>query len=248
MTHEPEPKLLDAPVYSAVVSIAADPAAVGLEGTAATEFPGPTPMVVTRVPTRMPTPAPTPTPTPIPARPVPTLTPVHTLTGHTAGVWDVQYAPDGRTLLLTASDDNTARVWNTVDGQEIAVLEGHTDKVWHANFAPDANHIATAGLDGTARLWQLVLFRGAPAGEAIQTGELAHDGPVYDARFSPDGMRVVTAGGDNVARIWDVTSDKVIDLKGHTAAVITAQFSPDGAAGGHGQRRQDGAPLGCRKR
>jgi WD40 repeat protein len=35
--------------------------------------------------------------------------------------------PDGR--VVTASADNTARLWDAVAGTEAAVLKGHTDKV-----------------------------------------------------------------------------------------------------------------------
>jgi WD40 repeat protein len=46
------------------------------------------------------------------------------LSGHSAQVNRVIYAPDGRTI-VTASDDKTIRFWNTETGRERAVLRGH---------------------------------------------------------------------------------------------------------------------------
>jgi WD40 repeat protein len=55
--------------------------------------------------------------------------------------------------ILTASEDNTARLWDR-DGKPLAALQGHTDTVWNAVFAPDGGHILTASADETARLWE----------------------------------------------------------------------------------------------
>jgi WD40 repeat protein len=63
------------------------------------------------------------------------------------------FAPDsGR--ILTASFDNTARLWDH-DGKPLAVLEGHTDNITSAVFAPDGGRILTASWDNTARLWEV---------------------------------------------------------------------------------------------
>src|SRR5207248_6349041 len=47
--------------------------------------------------------------------------------------------------------------------------------------------------------------------------------------FSPDGTRVVTASKDKTARVWDaLTGRNITELNGHTDAVTSAAFSPDG--------------------
>ena len=63
------------------------------------------------------------------------------------------FAPDG-SRILTASYDNTARLWDR-DGKPLATLKGHTDMVTSAVFAPDGGRILTASDDNTARLWDL---------------------------------------------------------------------------------------------
>ncbi len=69
-----------------------------------------------------------------------------------------------------------------------------------ASFSPDGKRIVTAGVDGTARVWD------AASGKEI--GELrGHQGPLRSAAFSPNGRRIVTGSEDNTARIWDAFPD-----------------------------------------
>ena len=75
-----------------------------------------------------------------------------TLQGHTAWVYSAQFSPDGQRI-VTASLDNTARIWETQTGKLLATLQGHTDRVETAQFSPDGQRIVTASWDKTARIW-----------------------------------------------------------------------------------------------
>jgi WD40 repeat protein len=65
------------------------------------------------------------------------------------------FSPDG-TRVVTASEDNTARVWNAASGQLLAKLEGHAAAVYSALFSPDGARVVTASDDNTARVWRIV--------------------------------------------------------------------------------------------
>src|ERR1700722_12431432 len=65
------------------------------------------------------------------------------LTGHTGAVNSVAFSPDGGRL-STASEDKTARVWNTVTGELLYTLAGHEDAVFAAPLSPAGSKIATA--------------------------------------------------------------------------------------------------------
>jgi len=86
-------------------------------------------------------------------------------------------SPDGQRI-VTASDDHTARIWDSADGRLLTTLRGHTDVIYEASFSPDGQHIVTASLDRSARLWN------AADGHllAILVG---HTGPVCELNSLP---------------------------------------------------------------
>jgi conflict system STAND superfamily ATPase/WD40 domain-containing protein len=141
--------------------------------------------------------------------------------GHARPVRTIAFSPDGKRV-VTASRDNTARLWDAESGKDIAELKGHTSSVWSAAFSPDGTRVVTASEDGTARLWD------AEGGKetAVLKG---HMDRVLSAAFSPDGKRVVTASEDGTARLWDAGSGTAVAvLKGRAHGVNSAAFSPDG--------------------
>ena len=66
--------------------------------------------------------------------------------GHTRPVTSAVYSPDGKSI-VTASDDQTARIWDAATGQElegVSPLSGHTRTVTSAAYSPDGKFIVTA--------------------------------------------------------------------------------------------------------
>jgi WD40 repeat protein len=144
------------------------------------------------------------------------------LVGHTSDLTVAAFSPDG-TRVVTASDDNTARLWDANTGATLATLLGHTNEVNSAAFSSDGTRVVTASRDGTARVWD------AKTGALITTLS-GHNSGVQNASFSPDGSRIVTASLDNTARLWDATTGALLaTLSGHTSFVWSASFSPDGS-------------------
>jgi len=136
-------------------------------------------------------------------------------------VYSANFNPSGDRI-VTADDDNVARVWDLASGKVLFELKGHKLPVFFAAYSTDGSHIVTASEDGSAGIWD------AESGKNILIIP-AHKGPVYSAVFSPDGSRILTAGDDTTAAIWDVNTGKeLVRLTGHTKPVRFANFSPDG--------------------
>jgi tetratricopeptide (TPR) repeat protein len=119
---------------------------------------------------------------------------------HHGVVGYAEFSPDGLRV-VTASFDQTARVWDVRTGRPISLPMRHHGSLRHAGFSPDGRHVVTASDDQTARIWD------ATTGQPV-TPLLRHQGVVSDARFSPDGSRVVTAGSDGMARVWEFVAPR----------------------------------------
>jgi WD40 repeat protein/DNA-binding SARP family transcriptional activator len=108
-----------------------------------------------------------------------------------ASVHRMAWSPDGRWLASGNADGvPTARVWDARTGQPWDTLHGHSGFVFDVAWSPDSGRLATAGHDGTARVWEI--------GEdgAVETLRLRSEGlrnAVYGVAFSPDGTRLLTS-------------------------------------------------------
>ena len=141
--------------------------------------------------------------------------------GHYAGLTSSVFSQDGR-MILTASEDHTARLWETTTGKEIRRFQGHDAPVASAVFSSDGKRVLTASYDHTARLWDIAI------GKEIRRFQ-GHDRRVASTVFSSDDKRILTASGDKTARLWDTATGKEIRrFQGHEARVNFAVFSPDG--------------------
>jgi WD40 repeat protein len=89
-------------------------------------------------------------------------------------------------------------------------------------YSPDGKCFATAGEDGTVKVWDARRLK--PVAELK-----GHTAWVKTLHFSPDGKVLATGSGDNTVRIWDTrTWRESAVITGHDTPVIAVRFSPDG--------------------
>ncbi|WP_179468207.1 nSTAND1 domain-containing NTPase [Mycolicibacterium vinylchloridicum] len=91
-------------------------------------------------------------------------------------------------------------------------------------FSPDGHSLATAGADGSVRVWD------SASGRSVADPFVGHTGFVFGVAFSPDGRRLASAGADGSVRVWDSASGRSVadPFVGHTGFVFGVAFSPDG--------------------
>ena len=70
-------------------------------------------------------------------------------------------------------------------------------------FSPDGERLASAGGDGTVKVWN------SRTGEVVQTLD-ANTDFVYSVAFHPDGKHLAAAGADRKVRVWDLTTGKAV--------------------------------------
>jgi WD40 repeat protein/transcriptional regulator with XRE-family HTH domain len=112
--------------------------------------------------------------------------------------------------------------------QQNGILPADESAVWAVAFSPNGKLLATAGLDGTVRLWDPL------TGQAVGVPLRAPGarGAVFTVAFSPSGRLLATAGADGRVRLWNPATGRSVGRPIHattaSGGVYGVAFSPDG--------------------
>jgi WD40 domain-containing protein len=104
---------------------------------------------------------------------------------HEGTVKAARFSPDGWRI-VTASGDNTVRVWDAESGKSVGEPMRHEDTVWAASFSPDGRRIVTASQDKTARVRYIAVDLETPLPKWVP--ELAE--ALGEQRFNEEGLLV----------------------------------------------------------
>jgi len=149
------------------------------------------------------------------------------LPGAEAGLWSLDFSPDGRWLAAGAAD-GAVLVWES-DGPPVEprrlINEGRPAKeVYAVRFSPDSRRLAAARSDNSVELWDVAA--GKTAGPML---EGATD-QLRSVAWSPNSDIVAAAGMDRKVRLWDANTGAAVEtpLTGHLEGVMSLDWSPNG--------------------
>ncbi|HEY3887017.1 MAG TPA: hypothetical protein VGL73_00480 [Caulobacteraceae bacterium] len=121
--------------------------------------------------------------------------------------WSAVFDASGQ-LILTASENHTATIWDAATGKLRWTLAGHAKALNWAGFSHRGDKAVTVSDDATARLWDVA--SGKPIG-----GPLVNDpaGMVQMAAFSPDDAELVTSTSTGRLYYWRVADGKLLGIR-----------------------------------
>jgi len=153
--------------------------------------------------------------------------------GHTGFVTGVIHIP-GRPQIVTCSDDDSLRVWDSQSGKQVGNDWSDGGMVIAMALSPDGKKIASGSRDGAVRLWD------------IDTGKViakwtGHTSYVTSVCWNRE-RQVVSGCHNGTARVWDVETGKTILGPIETGlTLVRVVHSPDEtmiATGGYSEEKE----------
>ncbi|KAM4859260.1 WD repeat, SAM and U-box domain-containing protein 1 isoform 2-T4 [Thomomys bottae] len=137
---------------------------------------------------------------------------------HTYAVHCCCFSPSGH-VLASCSTDGTTVLWNTQNGQTLAILEqpgGSPVRV--CRFSPDSSCLASGAADGTVVLWNAQSYKVYRCGNV-------KDGSLAACAFSPNGKLLVTGSSCGDVTVWDDKMRCLHSEKAHDLGITCCDFS-----------------------
>lgn len=120
------------------------------------------------------------------------------LSGHTARVNAVAFDANSQRL-ITASADNTVRLWELGNLSAAPRILDNTVPVTYMALSPDGQLCITAGADSMARAWDLTNTSGSAR-------QLSVSGTITALAISANGQRLAISSDDGSVHVWELSN------------------------------------------
>jgi U4/U6 small nuclear ribonucleoprotein PRP4 len=126
--------------------------------------------------------------------------------GHCCEVYGIGFHPDG-SLCATTDYAGIVQLWDLRTGKSIRHYIGHTKRILNAEFHPcNGYQLATAGDDGTIRIWDL---RKQTKGCVVSIP--AHSNLISSMKYDPVyGEYIISSSFDGMIKLWNTRNYKLI--------------------------------------
>jgi len=148
--------------------------------------------------------------------------------GHTNIIRWLEYSNDGK-YIVTAGEDNMAKLWDASTGRELRVFKGHKLFVNFAYALPEKNILVTGSLDGYAIVWNFktgeIIKRFDPP---LDPMEYPVDNDVATGDLSNDGRYLAVGHLGGYVFVYDLeTGEKFDKIPTSSYRVNFVRFTPD---------------------
>lgn len=138
---------------------------------------------------------------------------------HKQPVWVTKWSPTDLTMLMSASDDKTVRIWDLPGQEPTRQFVGHQDYVRSGAFMPgglgaSSNMLVTGSYDATVRIWDSRV----PTGSVLT---FKHAAPVEEVLPLPTGTTVLAAA-DNTISVLDLVAAKPLRVITNHQKTVTS--------------------------
>uniref|UniRef100_A0A6Q2ZPW8 CARD domain-containing protein n=1 Tax=Esox lucius TaxID=8010 RepID=A0A6Q2ZPW8_ESOLU len=156
--------------------------------------------------------------------------------GHLSWVHGVQFSPDG-SLLLSCSDDQTIRVWETKKVHTTSAVSMKRDSAALFNngditvvAADNRNRLQVRNGRTGAVMFQseeqesrirctAICSQTVATGQEDGTVQVRHTRTVLHCQFTPDGQTLISSSEDGTIRVWRWRTGECVVLQGHKEQV-----------------------------
>lgn len=114
-----------------------------------------------------------------------------------------------RALMAAGFSDHYIRLYDVLNGEEVAAWNAHANSVFALNYNLDGDKLFSGGRDAMLRLWQLGQY------DHPEIEVPAHLYTINRSALHPSGAFLATASRDKTVKIWQASDLKLLKVIDH---------------------------------